>query len=55
MLQKRHCFIVGYGTSGAMAKMILLLFLEQLFQRFLLLNSDDTILLFIGVDAPTEH
>ena len=38
-----------------MAKMILLLFLEQLFQRFLLLNSDDTILLFIGVDAPTKH
>ena len=29
--------------------------LEQFFQRFLLLNSDDTILLLIGVDAPTEH
>ena len=29
--------------------------LEQFFQRFLLFNSDDTVLLFVGVDAPTEH
>ena len=55
MQQKRHCFIVGYGTSGAMAKMNLMLFLEQLFQRFLLFDGDNAILLFIGVDAPTEH
>ena len=55
MQQKRHCFIVGYGTSGAMAKMNLMLFLEQLFQRFLLFDGDNAILLFIGVDALTEH
>ena len=55
MQQKRHCFIVGYGTSGAMAKMNLMLFLEQLFQRFLLFDGDNAILLFIGVDAPTNH
>jgi hypothetical protein len=38
-----------------MAKMNLMLFLEQLFQRFLLFDGDNAILLFIGVDAPTEH
>lgn len=29
--------------------------LEQFFQRFLLFNSDDTVLLFVCVDAPAEH
>ena len=53
--QKCHCFTVGYGTNEAMAKIILMLFLEQLFQRFLLFDGDNAIFLFIGVDAPTEH
>ena len=46
---------MGYGTNEAMADVITEALLEQFFQRFLLLNSDDTILLLIGVDAPTEH
>ena len=29
--------------------------LEQFFQRFLLFNSDNAVLLFVGVDAPSEH
>ncbi len=53
--QKRHCFTVEYGTSEAMADVITDALLEQFFQRFLRLDGDDTILLLIGIDTPTEH
>ena len=34
---------------------LLVMPLEQFFQRFLLFNSDNAVLLFVGVDAPSEH